>query len=397
MVEEKVTALVVTLDDSKTEQLRNAFAALPGFDVAVEASKFVDCVGKVRSCKPDVAVVFLEEQPGSGCVTLEEIKKARENLFAFAVSSERSAEVIIKAIRAGADELLSAVPSEEELLKALIRIAERRKTTKSDDEPSSQVVTVYSPNGGTGCTTLAINLATELRRVTNEEVVLVDLDLQGGASPVYLNFNAAYTILDVCQAIDNLDPVLMKGSLHSHESGVQVLAPPANIEDSEAVSPTDIEKIVEALRGLYPYVVIDTSSYLNEVNLVAIEQADTVFFVTDNMVPSVRATQRAFDTFDRLGISQDVFQLVLSKPVPKSDVSAKDMAEALNSEVAFSLPYDDTTAVVAANQGTPLRDINVKSPLAEAIGAVAKAVAGLGDASEPGRGLFGRLFSEART
>jgi len=396
VVEEKVTALVVTLDDAKTERLRNAFAALPGFDVTVEGTKFVDSVGKVRACKPDIAVVFLEEQPGSGCVTLEEIKKVRENLFAFAVSSERSAEVIIKAIRAGADELIANVPSEEELLKALIRIAERRKTSKSDAGPSSQVVTVYAPHGGTGCTTLAINLATELRRITNEEVVLVDLDLQGGASPVYLNFNAAYTILDVCQAIENLDPVLMKGSLHSHESGVQVLAPPANVEDSEAVAPGDVEKIVAALRGLYPYVVIDTGAYLNEVNLVAIEQSDTVFFVTDNMVPSVRATQRAFDTFDRLGISQDLFKLVLSKPVPKSDISAKDLAEALKSEVAFSLPYDDTTAVAAANQGTPLRDVNVKSPLAEAIGAVAKAVAGFSADTQAGRGLFGRLFSETR-
>ena len=113
---EKITALVVTHDESKMSALREVFGSLPGFEVNVESAKFAECISKLKQSPADVAVVFLEEQPGSGCVILEDIKKIRENIFAFAISSERSAEVIVKAIRAGADELLSSLPNEEELL-----------------------------------------------------------------------------------------------------------------------------------------------------------------------------------------------------------------------------------------------------------------------------------------
>ena len=393
---EKITALVVTLDESKTQSLREVFDALPGFDVHVESAKFAECVSKLKQSPADVAVVFLEEQPGSGCVILEEIKKTRENIFAFAVSSERSAEVIVKAIRAGADELLSSIPNDEELLKAFVKVVEKRRLQPAELKASSKILTVHSPHGGAGVTTLALNMALELRRLTNEEVVLVDLDLQGGESPVYLNFQPSYNILDVCEHIEGLDPVLLKGSLHSHPSGLQILAPPINVEDCEAVLPDHVEKILGLLKEMFRYVVVDTSNQLSETVLVALEKADKVFLVSDNMVPSVRACQRVLDTLDRLGIEFENFGVVLNKPQPRSEITAKDMAEALKCDVVASFPFDDTTAVLAANQGTPLREVNARSALAEAIEDLVKKTANVTESSQGSRGLFGRLFSEAR-
>jgi pilus assembly protein CpaE len=395
-VNEKITALVVTHDESKTDSLRGVFGSLPGFEVNVESAKFAECVSKLKQTSADVAVVFLEEQPGSGCVILEEIKKTRDNVFAFAVSSERSAEVIVKAIRAGADELLSSLPNEEELLKAFVKVVERRRTAGPTVRKRSQVLSVHSPHGGSGVTTIAMNLALEVRRLTNEEVVLVDLDLQGGETPVYLNFQPSYNVLDVCENIDGLDPVLLKGSLHSHPSGLQILAPPTNVEDSEAVGPDHVEKILGLLREMYPYVIIDTSSHLSEATLVCLEQADRVYMVSDNMVPSVRACQRVLDTLDRLGIDFESYKVILNKPQPRSEITAKDMADALKCEVIASLPFDDTTAVIAANQGTPLREVNARSALAESIEDLARKFAEVSESTQGSKGLFGRLFSEAR-
>jgi pilus assembly protein CpaE len=395
-VNEKVTALVVTLDEAKTEQLRAVFASLPGFDVKLEGAKFADCVAKLKQSAADVAVVFLDEQPGAGCVILEEIKKTHEAVFAFAVSSERSAEIIVKAIRAGADELLSAMPTAEELLKALVKVAERRKTQVDYQKKSNKIVTFHSPHGGVGVTTTAINFALELKRLTRDEVVLVDLDLQRGETPVFLNFQPAYNILDVCEGIAGLDPVLLKGSLHSHPSGLQVLAPPANVEDCEAVHPDHVEKILNLLREMYRWVIVDTGSYLNEVTLVALERANRVYLLSDNMVPTVRACQRVLDTLVRLGIDTECFQAVVSKPLPRSEISAKDVAEALKCEVVACIPYDDSTAVAAANQGLALREVNARSAAVEAIEELAKKQAGIEDNARTSRGLFGRLFSEAR-
>jgi len=390
-VNEKITALVVTLDDHKTEALRTAFGGLPGFDVKVEAAKFNDCVQRVRQLAADVAIIFLEEQPGSGCIILEEMKKTRENVFAFAVSSERSAEIIVKAIRAGADELLSQTPTAEELLKALVRIVERRRTSGGGGV-GGKIVSVYAPHAGVGTTTFAVNLAVQLQKNTGETVVLIDLDLQRADAAVYLNFKPAYTILDVCQNIDKLDNTFMEGALHAHDSGLLVLAAPTNIEDSEAVTGAELDQVLTMLRSMYPYIVIDTSTHLNEISLIAMEQANATFLVTDNMVSSIRGVQRTFDTLERLGIDTHNYQVVLNKPLARSDINEKDIKEALKRNVTYSLPYDESTAVVAANQGVPLGKVNSRSALNEAIAAIAGIVAGADGAERASKGLFGRLF-----
>lgn len=396
-MDEKITALVVTQDDSKIERLRTEFSALSGFEVKVEQASFDTCATKVREVAADVVVLFLDEQRGNGCLVLEQIKKNRDHVFAFAVSSERSAEVIVKAIRAGADELLSAMPNAEELLKALVRVVERRKRAGVEGAASSKVITVHSPHGGIGVTTLAVNLAVAIRRASNEDVILIDLDLQCGETPVFLDFKPLYTILDVCQGITNLDPSFMRGALYTHSSGIHVLAPPHNLEDSEAVTAAAFEKILETLRTMFQYIIIDTSAHLSETTLVALEQSESVYMVTDNMVASVRAVQRSLDTLARLGIETRGFNVVLNKPVGRSEIKGKDVAEALKCDINYSLPIDDATTVAAANQGIPLYKVNSRSPLVEAISAMAKVEVGEGVGSEQGsRGLFGRLFSEAR-
>ncbi len=395
---EKITALVVTSDAEKTERLRSSFSSLAGFEVRVEAATFQDCVAKLRETAADVAVVFLDEQRGGGgTLVLEQLKRTRDNVFAFAISSERSAEVIVKAIRAGADELLSTMPNSEELLKAMVKTAERRRTVGTVNE--SRIISVYSPHGGVGVTTLAVNLATGLRKLTGQDVVLVDLDLQGGETPVFLDYKPLYTIVDVCQAINNLDHAFMQGALFAHSSGIHVLSPPFNLEDSEAITAADVEKIFGTLRTMFPFIVVDTASYLNETTFVALEKADSVYMLTDNMVTSVRAVQRATDTLSRLGLDTALLRIVLSKPGAKSEIGAKDVTDALKTQIAHTLPLDEVTAVSAVNHGTLLEKVNARSPLLEAIMGIAKIEAGGIEQRrrEAGsRGLFGRFFSEAR-
>ena len=395
-MDDKITALIVTADESKADAVAAAFAELDGYEVRVEAAGFGDCIGTLRQSGADVAVVFLDEQPGSGVVILEEIKKTRETIFAFAVSNERSADVIVKAIRAGADELLSDMPTAEELLKAVVKVAERRKTSGGDQAIESRTVVLYAPHGGAGTTTLSVNLAVAIKRLTGSRVVLVDLDLQSAETPVFLNFAPAYTIVDVCQGIDGLDASFLKGSLHSHDSGIDILAPPTNIEDSEMVRPADVSRVLEMLATTHEYVICDTGSYLNEVCLAAIDAADSCYLLTDNLVPSVRATQRTLDALTRLNVDSTLFQLVLNRPAAKSEITAKDMGQALKAEIVATLPFDDNTAVTSTNQGVPLRDVNPKSPLVQAIDGIARKECGVEEESGKSRRLLGRFFSEAR-
>ena len=259
-------------------------------------------------------------------------------------SSRNIEEIIVKAIRAGADELLSAMPTAEELLKALVKVIEKRRTNLDQQKKTNRIITFFSPHGGVGVTTTAINFALELKRLTRDEVVLVDLDLQRGESPVFLNFQPSYNILDVCEGIAGLDPVLMKGSLHSHASGLQVLAPPTNVEDCEAIQPDHVEKILNLLRDMYRWVVVDTGSHLNEVALVAMERANRVYLLCDNMVPTVRACQRMLDTLVRLGIDTEHHGIAVVNHVGYPLIPGSPLPEDMNQEKESVVQSVETAA-----------------------------------------------------
>jgi len=394
---ESIIAVVISNDRPKQDAMGQVFTGLPGIKVVVESADFTAGVQKVQSMSADVAVVFLDDRPEVGCTLLAKLKQARPDLFTFAISGDRSAELIVKAIRAGADELLSAIPSSEEILAPVVKLMELRRRDRSSGERVSTLISAYSSRGGAGVTTMMVNLATSIRRLSGRDVCLVDLDFQNGDVPVYLNFKHPYSILDITEHIENLDPAFVQGTLYQHASGVHVLAPPPMLEDGESISARDVSQILRTLKTQYEFVLVDTSSFLHDMTFSVIEAAQRCFLVTDNMVPSVRAMQRVVNTLERLGINNEHLFLTVNKPTEKSDISSQDIAEVVKLDVAYTLPRDEATAIQAANRGLSLYETNPKSLLVQAIDDLARSIAGVSSASKgKGSRIFGRFFAESR-
>jgi pilus assembly protein CpaE len=258
-------------------------------------------------------------------------------------------------------------------------------------------VAAYSSHGGAGVTTFITNLAISIKKMGEVRVCLMDLDLQNGDVPVFLNFKHPYSILDLTENAGSLDPTFLQGTLFHHSSGLDILAPPPMLEDGESISARDVSHIIDALKSHFDYILVDTSSALNDITFAVIEKADRCFLLTDNMVPSVRAMQRVANTLDRLGVGHGTLGLVLSRPVEKSDITSQDIRDVVKLDVTYTLPRDDATAIQAANRGVPAYEVNPKSPLVAAIEAIARSVTGVTSAStSKGSGLFGRFFSESR-
>jgi len=390
---QNIVAVVISNDSSKQRAMAEVFAALPSYKIAVHDADFRSGIEKVEATSADVVVVFLDDHPEVGCSLLAKLKQARSEVFVFAISADRSADLIVKAIRAGADELLSAVPSVEELLPPVVKIVEARRREQQGPGGEGKIITAYSPHGGAGVTTFVTNLATSIHRVSDAGVCLVDLDFQNGDTPVYLNFKHPYSILDVCEHVGNLDPVFLQGTLFHHDTGIEVLSPPPMLEDGESIATADVMEVLKILTKDFEYVIVDTSSFLNDMTFSVVETADRVFLLTDNMVSSVRAMQRVANTMDRLDVSTEKLSLVLNRPVEQSKISRQDIAEVVNLEVDRTLPSDPLTAIEAANRGVPLYEINPKSPLVRALTDIARSLTGATeDYSNRGK-IFGRFFS----
>jgi pilus assembly protein CpaE len=220
-------------------------------------------------------------------------------------------------------------------------------------EGLGKLIAVYSGKGGVGCTTLATNLALQLDD-DRTPTVLVDANLQFGDALVLLNQPVRFSILDLVGSTDHLDSDLLREILQVHESGLRLLAAPPTPEGASRVSPDDLRKILEFLRGDFSYVVVDTASALDEITLSVLEMADLIVTVATPEITAIKNARHLSDALDAIGVRRDRLVAVLNQVGRKDDISARSVGEHLRLEVAAEIPFDRVVVLHSINRGRPL-------------------------------------------
>ena len=237
-----------------------------------------------------------------------------------------------------------------------------------------KIIMFYSPKGGTGCTTLAVNLAVAF---CNDEthVVLVDANLQFGDVAIFLNEQGKNTILDLAPRADELDPDIVEEVMIKHAaSGVHVLASPSRPEYGEKVNPEQFTKLLKYLRQLYAYIVVDTCSYLNDITLSVLDVADIVVLVNTQDIPSIKNDRLFLDLLTTLSLPADKISFVMNKFDKRIAITPEKIGENLKQEVVAVIPLDERTVIPAVNRGVPFMLDNKTQPAARGIYMLAEAL-----------------------
>jgi pilus assembly protein CpaE len=271
---------------------------------------------------------------------------------------------------AGARDFLMKPFSGDELVSAIRRVYETRPThslapavssrqgqrninqQEIAQEREGKIIAVFSPKGGIGCTTIAVNLAVALADQGNS-VVLVDGSLQFGDVAVMLNLKSSATIIDLVERTDELDYDLVSSVVTSHSSGLKVLPAPSRPEMAELVTEDHIKKLLQALRQMYDFVIIDTASSLNDVSLAMLDVADRIVLVTRQNLPTLKNVSRFFDLSAGLDYETGKIMLVVNHGSNKLNISIKDIVDSLKRQIVGVIPEDEA-AYSAADQGKPL-------------------------------------------
>src|SRR6187431_887274 len=197
------------------------------------------------------------------------------------LTAEREVEQKVRGLRAGADDYLIKPFHPAELLarikSLLARFAPRDALLARP--PMGRILAFYGAKGGVGTTTISINAAIALHRELGRKVCLVDGNLQFGDHRVFLDLGLDRKgIVDVVSA-PAMDADLVKSIVQTHESGVDLLLAPPSPESAELVTPAHMHQILEILSGLYDYVIVDIDKRLEDVNLMVLDVAETIFAV----------------------------------------------------------------------------------------------------------------------
>jgi pilus assembly protein CpaE len=240
--------------------------------------------------------------------------------------------------------------------------------------PKGKIVTVYSPKGGSGCTTIAVNLALTLHN-EDTRVALVDGNLQFGDVAVFVNEQGKNTIVDLAPRADELDPEIVDEVMLKHAaSGLHILAAPPRPEYAEKVSSGQFARVLEYLKQIYSYIVVDAASMLTDVTLAAIDVSDLVVLVSTQDIPSIKNCRLFLDLSQTLGIERERILFVMNRYDKRINITPERVAENLKQEVSSVIPLDEATVVKAVNRGVPFVLESKNQPASRGIFSLAESV-----------------------
>lgn len=389
----QLAALIVSHDE---EFKRHASRLLRGGGVPVGLVD--DHRPGVAGAGPDVAVVDIRFDTSAGLAVIERLRAGSPPLAIFAVAAGADPELILQAMRAGANEFFTwpadfnspAAHSMEEAFQGAVRRTAARRDAASGGAKHACVTHVFlGAKGGAGTTTVAVNCAVELMRLTKRPTIIVDLKGSLGEVALFLGVRPRFTVLDAIENLHRLDREFLKELAAKHKSGLDILAGSEQFDRPNANDAGGVEELLRVLSRAYDCVVIDAGNIINAVSIAAIYAADTIFLVANPDVPSIRNAQRLVERIRQLGAGGERIRFLLNRCAEGQMIAPKQIETALGYSIHHSFGSDYRTVATALNSGVPLTMTN-STEISDQFSAFTRQLVGLAaqQAEEPKRQRF---------
>ena len=210
----------------------------------------------------------------------------------------------------------------------------------------------FSPKGGAGSTSVAVNTAVSLHVLTRRRVLLVDLDLELGETALLLGVEPRFSFVDLVRNFHRVDAGLLASYIERHDSGVELLSAPFHPAKAETVTGDQIRQILHFLKQHYDYVIVDSSKSFTAPTLATFEQSDNVFLVTNVDLPSLRNITRCLPLLERMGAvtGEDWLRILVNRYQPSDPIKLKEIEKTLGIPVFWTLSNDFESVMKLAEQ-----------------------------------------------
>jgi pilus assembly protein CpaE len=383
--EEMIRVLIVDDIPETRENLKKMLYFESDMEIVGTAASGAEAIELSKQTKPHIVLMDINMPGLDGIQASEAI--TREVPFAQIVmmSVQSEADYLRRSMLAGARDFLTKPFTMDELISTVRRVYEMHAKSAAAmpatqaivseavsvaPEDLAKTIVVYSPKGGVGCTTCAINLATTMCQAEpSAKVALVDCSLQFGDVGISLYLRANRSIVDLAENIEDLDPDMVETTLITDDrSGLKALLAPPKPEMAELVTVDHVRTILEMMQRMFDYIVVDMGSRLQDLELSLFDLADRIVLLITPDLPSIKDARYLFEIMEALGYPDDKTLLVLNKSDPGSGISAKAIENNIKHTVFAEIPSDGRTVLQSVNQGVPyvlLPNVDKRSPLIE--------------------------------
>lgn len=392
---EKIKVVIVDDIAETRENIRKLLQFEPDVEVVGAARTGKEAISMAVELKPDVILMDINMPDMDGITATEKIRQQLSWAQIVILSVQGDPNYMRRAMLAGARDFLTKPPNIDELIAAIRRAGKMAVEERSKSAPvmtakgpgsgpltpsgyaqviEGAVISVYSPKGGTGTTTVAVNLALALNEA-GKRVIVVDTNLQYGNVAIFFNQQGKNHIGDLTPRVDALEREIVDEVAISHDSGVKILAAPPRPELAADITDGQLARLLDFLRQIFDYVVVDTPSDLTDLTVAVLDSSDWIVVLTTQDIPSVANCRVFFEVGSALGLTSRIL-FVMNRYDKRVTITQERIAANLKREFVASIPFDEKTVVPAVNRGVPfmLDPRNRTQPAGKGILEVATAV-----------------------
>lgn len=352
----KIDTVIIDSEETSRELIASYLETVDDINIIQQFKDILSAQDYIIENRPPLVIVDITKKTNISLDIISKLTTLVKNIKIIVLSYDTESDIVIKALRAGAREFLIKPLIEKDFV-ASVKKMKDLILGNINDTTKCKVITTFSNKGGIGKTSIAVNLAMEIANITKEKVALVDLNMQMGDITTFLNLDPSFDTSYVINNLDRIDETFLLTTLEQYnKTSLYVLADPPDIEQAEIITSEDITTLINILRNVFSYIVIDTTSSFDAKTITALDNSDLILLISIINLPSIRNCQRCFDLFKKLGYSKDKIKLIINRYMDADDIKIEDVEEVLDHKVFFKIPNNYYTIINSINKGIPICD-----------------------------------------
>lgn len=346
--------ILIVDDDVDTLQLLSRL--LSQYDVYTAASG-LEALARVDEVHPDLIIldVMMPGMDGYEVCSRLRRKPSFSQVPIIMLTARDSPESRVQGFEAGADQYVGK-PFHPLELQARVQSLLKRSTVSHHEvaRPTSKIIAVFSLRGGTGVSSLAVNLAVGLAKIWARPTILADMVLTAGHDALMLGLPQNRTWADLAEiAVDEIDINTMGNVLLPHPSGLHLLAAPPHPEQSALVTLDKVNHVLRLLGKHCNYLVLDLPHDFHETTLAALDMAHEILVVMAPELASLLSMDATLEAFRAIDYPPDKVRVVLNRIFDQSIISSEDIEKAIKRPVDLEIPFNPGLFIPAIGKGLP--------------------------------------------
>lgn len=245
----------------------------------------------------------------------------------------------------------------EKAITQLQRIIEEGEEKTTARAAAGKLFAFLSAKGGTGTSSLCANLAANINEIDpDSKVVLLDLVLPVGSIASLVGYQddlSLKTLTDL--PVEEITPNMLEKELPKLSLWhFQLLASPANPEESNALQIEKIPHVINTLRETFDYIFVDLGRSLSKFSLPIIKEAALTVLILSTDKSTVSITKTVAEYLKKQGIKEEKLYPILNRAVGLEGLTKVEAEKELGLKIKTTIPYMGGNFTLANNKSQPL-------------------------------------------